>query len=335
MKLKWLPWILSIVFMIFVLSRLTEYEQLSEAFGEGDLRWIFVALFFQAMYFILLSRVYQLSFRAAGMKRSFLSIVPVVMSATFANTLTPSAGLAGTAVFVKEGRRGNHSSVRAAAGFVIETIYQQLGFIMIILSGIVYVFLYRNEIAQSEGLVVLLILAVVLVQMSMFVIAYWKPAVFEALLELLSRVANWVVRKVRKQDLVAKNWSKRRSNELRTIVEGVISSRKLWVSTTATSVLMQLCMYLTFVALFFAFGQDLNIRASLAIFIASGISGTVLLGPQGVGLVEAGLTIILTHYGIPAGPAALIAITFRGLNFWLPLVVGFISFRKLRLFEDE
>lgn len=335
MKFKWVPWVLSILLMVFVLSRLTEYGQLSDALQEGDLRWIVVGFVFQSLYFLLLSRVYQLSFRAAGMKRSYFSIVPVVMSATFANTLTPSAGLAGTAVFVKEGRRRNHTSIRSTAGFVIETIFQQLGFIIVILAGIVYVFLSYNEIARNEGLVVLLVLAVVLVQMMMLGVAYWKPAIFEKFLKLLETVANWVVRKVRKQDLVGKDWSKRRSKELKGIVEEVFSSRKLLVPTALTAAIMQLCMLLTFVALFFAFGQELNIRAVLAVFIASGIAGTVLLGPQGIGLVEAGLTIILTHYGVPSGPAALIAITFRALNFWLPLLAGFLSFRRLRLFEED
>jgi uncharacterized protein (TIRG00374 family) len=335
MKLKWIPWVLSIGFMVFVLSRITEYEHIAEAFQKGNLLWILVALLLQVCFFMLLGRIYHLGFRAAGMKRSYFSMLPVVMASVFANTLTPSAGIAGTAVFVKEGRRGNHTSVRSTTGFIIETVFQQLGFVMVIAGAVLYLFLAENKVLILEASVAGLVFLIILTQVIFLAIAYIKPSLFEKILHFLSSLGNWLVKRFRKKPLVPRTWSDERSAEMVEIVAGAMSDKKLWVLGLMSAVLMQICMLLTYFAIFLAFGQEISVSAAVSSFIASSIAGSILLGPQGIGLVEAGLALILTHYGIPSGSAALMAITFRVFNFWLPLLVGFISFRRLKLFEEK
>jgi uncharacterized membrane protein YbhN (UPF0104 family) len=41
------------------------------------------------------------------------------------------------------------------------------------------------------------------------------------------------------------------------------------------------------------------------------------------------MTLALRSLGIPLASATLITLSFRGFTFWLPLLVGFISFRFL------
>lgn len=321
--------------MVFVLSRITEYEQVAEAFQKGNLLWILVALLLQVCFFLLLGRIYQLSFRTAGMTRSYFSILPVVMASVFANTLTPSAGIAGAAIFVKEGRRGNHTSVRSTTGFIFESIFQQLGFVIVITGVILYLFLSEGKILILEASVAGIVFLMILVQTIFLAIAYVRPSILEKMLRFLSSIGNGFVRRFREKPLVSKSWSGERSVEMVEIVSRALLNKKTWVLSLLTTILMQMCMLLTYFAIFLAFGQEISVSAIVSSFIASSIAGSILLGAQGIGLVEAGLTLILTHYGIPSGSAALMAITFRVFNFWLPLLVGFILFRQLKLFEEK
>ena len=51
--------------------------------------------------------------------------------------------------------------------------------------------------------------------------------------------------------------------------------------------------------------------------------------PAGIGIVEGVMTLALKSMGVPLSSATLITLTYRGFTFWLPLLVGFISFRFL------
>jgi uncharacterized protein (TIRG00374 family) len=51
--------------------------------------------------------------------------------------------------------------------------------------------------------------------------------------------------------------------------------------------------------------------------------------PAGIGFVEGALTLGLSTLNVPLGAAAVLALAYRGITFWLPLLVGMISFRWL------
>jgi uncharacterized membrane protein YbhN (UPF0104 family) len=51
--------------------------------------------------------------------------------------------------------------------------------------------------------------------------------------------------------------------------------------------------------------------------------------PQGVGAVEGIMTLIFISMGIPRTNAIVISLAFRGVNFWLPLIAGFILLHKV------
>lgn len=57
--------------------------------------------------------------------------------------------------------------------------------------------------------------------------------------------------------------------------------------------------------------------------------------PQGIGVVEGTMALTYSSLGVPVETATVIAIAFRGLTFWLPMVVGCIVIRRLRSFKVE
>lgn len=59
----------------------------------------------------------------------------------------------------------------------------------------------------------------------------------------------------------------------------------------------------------------------------------VSITPGGIGVVEGVIALVYTSLGVPADKAAVITIAFRGLSFWLPMLVGFILIRKTHSFS--
>jgi uncharacterized membrane protein YbhN (UPF0104 family) len=51
--------------------------------------------------------------------------------------------------------------------------------------------------------------------------------------------------------------------------------------------------------------------------------------PAGIGVVEGALTLALTSMYISLEDAAVITLSYRGITFWIPMLVGMISLRAL------
>jgi len=57
--------------------------------------------------------------------------------------------------------------------------------------------------------------------------------------------------------------------------------------------------------------------------------------PQGIGVVEGVMVLVYTSLGINGFVAASIVLAFRGLNFWLPMLLGFILLRQVKIFGPK
>lgn len=84
--------------------------------------------------------------------------------------------------------------------------------------------------------------------------------------------------------------------------------------------------------LFLAFHQPVDLGVLMAGFGLGVISGVVTILPQGVAAVEGVMALVFASLGMPEAKAVLITLAFRGLNFWLPLVIGFLFLRSTRSF---
>jgi uncharacterized protein (TIRG00374 family) len=79
--------------------------------------------------------------------------------------------------------------------------------------------------------------------------------------------------------------------------------------------------------MFLAFGQGFSVPALIAGFSMGYLFLIVSPTPSGVGFVEGAMTLTLNSMDVPLAPAAIIALAYRGITFWLPLAYGAFAFR--------
>jgi uncharacterized membrane protein YbhN (UPF0104 family) len=79
-----------------------------------------------------------------------------------------------------------------------------------------------------------------------------------------------------------------------------------------------------------AIGVPLSAQTALAVLSVGMLVGTATPTPGGLGGVEAGLVGGLVAYGITASDALAVALLYRLLTYWLPLVPGVVAFILLR-----
>jgi uncharacterized membrane protein YbhN (UPF0104 family) len=80
-----------------------------------------------------------------------------------------------------------------------------------------------------------------------------------------------------------------------------------------------------------AFGHHVGPDGLLVAYGLAYVLAAVPITPGGLGVVEATLTTMLVAFGTPRGVALLGVVTYRLVNFWLPIPLGGVAYLSLRV----
>jgi hypothetical protein len=81
----------------------------------------------------------------------------------------------------------------------------------------------------------------------------------------------------------------------------------------------------------FAFGAHVSPINVLVAYGLANILAFIPLTPSGLGVIELTLIAVLKGFGVPAGVAAAGVLSWRLVNFWLPIPFGGVSYLSLRV----
>jgi len=131
---------------------------------------------------------------------------------------------------------------------------------------------------------------------------------------------------------LAAGWAERNANEFTEASLAITTHPQRLARTLLIAFSAQIIDLASLYALFLAFHQPVGLGVLVAGFAIGVVFWIISITPQGMGVVEGVMTLVFSSLGVPTERAVLIAVSFRGLNFWLPLGIGFLSLRRLRDF---
>jgi phosphatidylglycerol lysyltransferase len=323
--------VLAIAFIWLVVSHYTEVKKLADTLAQGQWQWILAAAVLQVIYYLTFAATYQAAFYALGIKRKVLELVPVTLGSLFVNVVTPTASTAGAALFVDDAARHGHSPARAATATLLQLVADFTSFLLVLATGMVVLFFYHDlQMHEIVGAIVLLLLTAALV--SVLLIGIWRPMLILRLLRWTQAVVNRIGGWFRHPNLLNADWAYTNAAELTDASQAVIAHPirlvRLLLVMLATYAVDLLSLYV----LFHAFGQSISFGPLVAGFAMGVLFWIVSPIPQGIGLVEGIMALTYTSLGIPAETATIVSLAFRGLTFWLPLVLGFVLIQRTRTF---
>lgn len=313
---------------IFVVARLTEIQSIGQVLQRGNWWFLGLALIIQVLWFFNSGASFSSIYRALGIDEQVGTLALMFSAAGFINTVAPSAGVGGLAIFMSEARRRNYSPARAAVAGVLFLLFDYLGLIGILLVGLI-VLIRRNDltlvvILASAALVALAMLFAFLLNLGM------QSAV--ALGNALAKIAHFVNRLLR--PFIHRDYlSEARAHEFaHDAADGLIKMRSepksllmpLFLAFTNKTALL---IILTLV--FLAFRVPISIGTIIACFSIGYLFVIISPTPSGIGVVEGALTLALTSMYISLEDAAIITLSYRGITFWLPMLFGMVSLRVL------
>jgi len=323
--------LLALIFLlgiVFIVARKGEIQSTAETLQRGNLWFIFLAIIVEGLWSLNCGASFKAIYHGMGIEEQLGTLSLIVSAANFVNVIAPSGGVSGMTIFVSEARRRNYSAARVTAAGVLYLLFDYLGLIAILVVGLV-VMIRRNDLSlvvilASAALIGLAMLFTYLINLGM-----QSALSFGNALAKLTRIINRVMRPFIHRDYLSEAKAHEFAHDA---AEGLIllrSQPRSILIPLGYAITNKISQVLILTLVFMAFKIPVSIGTVIACFSIATLFVIVSPTPAGLGFVEGALTWALTRMYISGGDALVIVLSYRGITFWIPMLVGMISIRGL------
>ncbi len=329
---KTLFWVIGLAAVVLVLSRSDDLATLFATVQTGAWLPLLVAVALECCKYVAQSLAVTSCFEAVGVKREPLKLIPVVFSAMFINSLAPSGGTAGALLYIEDARRSGVDAARSTPAILLYDVAYFTGFILIMAIGLT-ILTVTGELAVYEVVAGLLLLLAVLGLVFVLYMGRRHPVGLGIGARAIERWVNRIViGKLHRKPL--EPWADKAATSFSDAAASIAKSPKPALTAVAFMTLTAGLDMLTLVAVGVAFGFT-KVALLVAAYVVAQLLTIFSPTPQGVGFVEAGLTLLLMSYQVDPTTATAIALVYRGYVYWLPFILGAIFIRVTGLFASK
>jgi phosphatidylglycerol lysyltransferase len=328
MKKRWIVLVVTVLFIWLVVSRFTELEQLKSTLAQGQWGWIFAAVLSQMLYYVVFTASYQSAFYTVDISTRTRDLIPVTLGSLFINVVVPAGGAGGAALFTEDLARRGKPAARAASGVLLQLIADFSAFTLLLIPGLIYLFI-QHDLKIYEIVAAIILLLVTIGLSSVLMLGLWKPEWLRRLFVWSQYTAGWIFGRLNRSLFLASDWAEKNAKEFNQASAAVAGHPSRLMRTVAIALLAHLIDIGSLYILFRAFNQPIGIGTLVAGYAVGILFWIVSITPQGIGVVEGVMTLAFTSLGIPAAVAATVVLAFRGLTFWIPMLLGFFAVQRL------
>jgi glycosyltransferase 2 family protein len=313
--------------IIFLLTSFGEVEKTVQILQKGKLGFIALAIGLDFAWMTIQAVSYQKLYSILGLEHNRRGLFVVTTAAFFTNVAAPTAGASAVAVFMSDARRRGYSTARVMVAWTMFILLDYLGFLAFILVGMA-VLVRRNNLQWTEitAYIVLFIGAAGLG--TLLYLGMRSATLLARVLAWLARAVNWITRPFIKREYLSPDRAYTFATEAADgLYEFHQNPRGLLPSVLLTLAAKGVLLAILWL-IFLAFDVPYSPGTLVAGFSIGYLFIIVSPTPNGVGIVEGVLALALNSLRVELAAATVITVAFRGVTFWLPLLVGMISFRR-------
>ena len=314
--------------IVFVLVNIAEVQSIVDTLKKGDLRFLLLALGVEVLWMLNVAASYRYVYKALGLDERTGRLIMMAAAANFVNVIAPSGGVGGMGVFISEARRNRYSSAKVTVAGALVVMFDYLGFLSVLGLGFVVLF-RRNNINSVELFASVFLLLIAIVWGTMLYLGMRSEQTFGRILAKLVGIANGALRPFIRREYLSEERAYAFAHDASA---GLILLRQKPINLIIPAFLgltSKLLLMLILLLLFLAFQVSFSAGTIVAGFSMGYLFYIVSPTPSGIGFMEGALTLGLSSLNVPIGAAAVIALAYRGITFWLPLLVGMLAFRWL------
>lgn len=255
--------------------------------------------------------------------------LPLVFGTFFLNTVFPSLNLAGTTLVVDDARRRGIAPGKATSAAILMQITVDSAFatIMVISFTILALTVGLSPLWLLLGLLVILLVSILV---GIMVLGNKNPALIIRVLTPVSNFINKVLVRFKKKPL--EPWVEKTIMSFSGAAKLIAKNPKSTAKAFGCSIIASCCELSAFALVGFSFG--VSVPESLVCgYVVATLFAMISITPQGVGVVEAAVTVAFTAFGASATAGMAIGLVYRGIVFWMPFIIGAILIQTTKTFR--
>jgi uncharacterized protein (TIRG00374 family) len=331
LKRRWLLYALMIGFTLLVITRFSGLQQLTATLARGLWYWILLSLALHMLYFGIYGGMYVLGFRVVGVKTTLAQAIPVYFASLFVNSVAPLGGTGGAAVFVDNSIRRGESGARTSVGLLL-VLASDLITLWPFLAYSVWYLIQQNLFKFYSVLGVAIYVIFTGLLLAALIAARRSARRLASLLGFIRRLTNNIGERLGRAELLDEDWVRRNVQDMSSASQAIFTRPMPLAKLVATGLVLHVVNVVGLYFLFLAFHQPVSMGVLVAGFSIGIVYWVISIIPQAIGAVEGIMGLIFTSAGISGPEAAAVIVAFRGMNYWIPLVVGFFASQRIPAF---
>jgi uncharacterized protein (TIRG00374 family) len=323
--------VLMVIVLAVVLLRGDQLRELARTMEGGDLIPLVLAIAAQFGKYISQSYAYATAFKTVGESDAKpREMLPLVFGSYFMNVIAPSFNTAGVMLAIDSARKRGVPTGRATSATILMQISVITGFIVIMIVGFTVLQL-AGRLSPIWFLLGMVVVFFVGVMVAIMYIGYRNPDTLVNLLTPVERLVNRISRRFRGGRELAP-WVQQVVDSFSEAGGKIKENPRTALQVFGFSVLASTFELGCFCLVGIAFGLT---AAPVLVggYVVATLFSWVAITPQGVGVVETMLVVALAASRVNATMATAIALTYRGIVFWMPFVIGAVLIYRTSTFK--
>jgi uncharacterized protein (TIRG00374 family) len=320
--------VISLVAVFFLVTRFSEVQEMVAVMKAGDWHFIMLAILVELLWLANVNAGYHALYHALGIPENRRRLFVVANAASFLTVMIPSGGMTALAVFLNDARKRGHSTGRVTLACILYLLFDYLGLLAFLMVGMTLLAsasrLHWSEITAG---VILAFMSVVMI--CMLLLAGSRPQLLGRILARLITFWNRLAGLFHRSSGYSREGGLAFARQIAEGMQVIRANPKGLLLPIGLSLSNKLLLLASLFLVFNAFQVPITPLRLVAGFSLGYLFAIVSPTPSGVGVVEGVLALALVSLGISVEKSTIVVLGYRGVTFWLPWLIGMISFRRL------
>ncbi len=325
--------LLLIGFVVVVTRQFTDFASLASIASTARWQWLVVALGLHVLYYLAYPLLYRAGFLIVGVDVPIGSLLANFFASDFVNAVAPLGGAGSAAIFIDNAVSHGQSGARTAAGILLVLILDLVTSLPFIGYGVVYL-AQKGDLAPYDVVITVFFTIFIGLLIAVLALSYANVSLTRRVFGWLGAAGNRVAHLLRRRRLVRDGWASENAAQFSLASEAVAASPVKLLLATHIGLLLHVVNILGLWALFVAFDQAISPGVVVAGFGLSTVYAVVSV-LKGVGVVEYIVSLVFASGGVAEPRAIAITLAFRGLTYWMPLLIGLVFVSRAPTFSGR
>ena len=312
----------------FVILYFSELQQIITTIQRANPWYLAIALIIQAIWLAVVGLIYQSLYNLLGLKESRRHMMLLAVAANFVNVVTTSGGVGGMALFINDGQYRGQSSGKVTVAGALYLLIDEAAFLFVLAFGTV-ILARRNRLSDGDIAASLTLLAVACVIALFLYLGYRSAKTLGNVLARLARIINAIVRPFLRREYLSEVRAHTFASEIAEGLSALPKKPASLIPPLLLSLFGKVLLMGVLTCAFLSFNIPFRVGTIIGGFSIAFLFQIVSPTPSGIGVVEGVLALALHSTRVAWSSAVLVTLAYRGVTFWLPLLVGLWAFRSI------